>query len=93
MEQSDRTKNEIMEDICPSGAVSGEDWLELAATLEKGAVIRLFSLQNHQDWKTKKPTQIARDNAYQTVCDEYEGGDIDRSKRIYSKNCEDEPKV
>ena len=82
MEQSNRTKNEIMEDICPSGSVSGEDWLELAATLEKRTVDRLFSIQNHQNWKTKKPKQIAREKAYQTVYDEYDGGDIDRNEYI-----------
>ena len=54
MEQSNRIKNEIMKDIRPAGPISGEDWLELAATLEKRALDRLFSIQNHQDWKGKK---------------------------------------
>ena len=59
-----------------------EDWLELAATLEKRTVDRMHRIKNHQKWKTKEKSQQARDKAYQTVFDEYDGGDIDQKEYI-----------
>ena len=61
MEQSNRIKNDIMKDIGPCGSVTGEDWLELSATLEKRAVDRLYRIKNHRTRKEKKPRQKARD--------------------------------
>ena len=54
MEQSNRIKNDIMKDIRPCGSVTGEDRLELSATLEKRTVDRLYRLKNHQVWKAWK---------------------------------------
>lgn len=82
MEQSNRVKNDIMKDIRPAGKVTGEDWLELAATLEKRTVDRLHRIKNFGQWKEKKDTQKARDKAYQTVFNEYDGGDIDQKEYI-----------
>ena len=66
-----------MKDIRPCGSVTEEDWLELSAMLEKRAVDRLYRIKNHRARKEKKPRQKARDKSYQTVFDEYDGGDID----------------
>ena len=71
-----------MKNTRPAGKVTGEDWLELAATLEKRTVDRLHRIKNHRQWKQKKDAQKARDKAYQTVFNEYDGSDIDQKEYI-----------
>ena len=67
MEASNKDKNRLIKRLAIGNKVRGEDWLALAARLEKKTMNRLHQLKNHRDWKKKNTDLIKKDKAYKTV--------------------------
>ena len=72
----------MIQRIANVSTVTGENWLQLSAEMEKEVMGRLYSIQKHGTWKKKNERLIAKGNAYKTVTKEFSENKMNHDEYI-----------